>query len=203
MAKTRSVSQENITDKVMETNTQSSDIDVAALLKQVQSLQKQIADLTNATESNNNISDKEKMIPFVSLTNGSVLLRGSDIKPYEIEGQYTVRSFPESEAKVIVSLMGRFMRQGYVYIDDAAFVKSSGLGEVYKTMLTPKQLKGLLDNDIKTVMSLYETASDGQRTIIIDMVGKKLAEDEMSVDANLVKWLEKTSGIKFNIDDDK
>jgi len=166
--------------------------EIKKLMKQVEALQKQI----NATKTQTEEQAEEKMVRFISLARGSVLLKGTAPRPYEIEGRFSDRMFSESEAKAIVNLMGNYMREGFVYIDDAEFVKSVGLAESYKTLLTPEVLQNLFNQSSAYVISAYENATDGQRQIILDMVTSALERGE-NVDANVLTALSKLSGVNL------
>ena len=166
--------------------------EIKKLMKQVEALQKQI----NATKTQSEEQAEEKMVRFISLARGSVLLKGTAPRPYEIEGRFSDRMFSESEAKAIVNLMGNYMREGFVYIDDADFVKSVGLAEAYKSILTPEVLQNLFNQSSAYVISAYENATDGQRQIILDMVTSALERGE-NVDANVLTALSKLSGVNL------
>lgn len=174
--------------------------DVLALLEEINKLRAELKEIKeNTTTSVVGTTElvevpEEKMIRFISLAKGSVMLKGTANRPYEIEGQYNDRTFTETEAKAICTLMGGYMREGYVYIDDAQFVKSVGLGEAYRNMLSPEALQNLFDKSPEVVVSAYETASDGQKKIILDMIFDKQNKGE-TVDANIVQRLSKLSGV--------
>lgn len=169
----------------------------------LEELMAEIAELKKQVLQNKTVESKteaeveepsEKMIRFISLARGSVLLKGTANRPYEIEGRFSDRWFSEAEAKAIVNLMGSYMREGFVYIDDAKFVKSVGLADVYKTMLTPDVLKSLFDNSPSTVVNIYQNATEGQQKIILDMLYEKKTKGE-TVDANILMQIGKLTGM--------
>lgn len=172
-------------------------VDVQALLKQLEAMQKELAEMKEQTSQTFPIAElsstKEKMITFINLTPGSVMLRGSATRPYEIEGRYNSRTFTEMESKVIVSQMGSYLRDGYVYIDDADFVKEVGLSDAYRSIMTPDALKGLMSKTPEAIISAYELALDGQKKIILDMIIEKKSKGE-NIDANILVELGKLSG---------
>ena len=172
-------------------------VDVQALLKQLEAMQKELAEMKEQTSQASPVvelsSAKEKMITFINLTPGSVMLRGSATRPYEIEGRYNSRTFTEMESKVIVSQMGGYLRDGYVYIDDADFVKEVGLGDAYRSIMTPDALKGLMSKTPEAIISAYDLALDGQKKIILDMIIEKKSKGE-KIDANILVELGKLSG---------
>lgn len=188
-------------DKMEEVQENIPEVTIAELLKQIEELKKQVAEQKTVNAQTDTFS--EKMIKFISLVSGSVMLKGSNTKPYEIEGQYNSRSFTESEARVIVSQMGGYMRKGFVFIDDPVFVREVGLSDAYRTMLTPEQLKTIFNKKPETIISIFENASDGQRQIILDMVRTKLSNKE-TVDGNVLLALSNLSGkdLLHNMSDD-
>lgn len=175
---------------VQEGTLENSEDVIAKLMAEIEALKKQVATPAPVAELK---SVGDKMITFVSLSQGSVMLRGSAARPYEIDGQYKSRTFTETEARIIVNQMGGYMREGFVYIDDAEFVREAGLTDAYNNILTPKKLKTLLDNKPELVVSAYENTTDGQKDIIIRMVREKLAAGQY-VDGNIVMRLSKLSG---------
>ena len=176
---------------------QKQEVDVQALLKQLEAMQKELAEMKEQTSQVSPTAElssaKEKMITFINLTPGSVMLRGSATRPYEIEGRYNSRTFTEMESKVIVSQMGGYLRDGYVYIDDADFVKEVGLGDAYRSIMTPDALKGLMSKTPEAIISAYDLALDGQKKIILDMIIEKKSKGE-NIDANILVELGKLSG---------
>lgn len=167
-------------------------IDVKDLMEQIAALQKKIAEMeTPATVTLE--QTKDKMIKFINLTIGSVMLKGSAKRPYEIEGRYNSRKFTDTEAKIIVSNMGNYLREGFVYIDDAEFVREVGLADAYIGMLNPEELKALLNKNPDAIISAYELALDGQKKIILDMIIEKKAKGE-PVDANVLVRIGELSG---------
>lgn len=173
--------------------TSKQDPQIEALLAQIAQLQEQMAELSKPAPVATLSSTADKMITFISLTPGSVMLRGSARRPYEIDGQYKSRTFTETEARIIVSQMGNYLRDGYVWIDDAEFVRDVGLQEAYRNMLNAEQLQTLLDKKPEAVVSAYESVSEGQQKIILDMVTVKVQKGE-KVDANILQRLKEISG---------
>jgi hypothetical protein len=133
----------------------------------------------------------DRMIRFINLVPGTLVLRGSVI--WKIEGQFAFHDFLESEATVIVSNMANLVREGAVYIADAQFVEEHNLADVYRYILTDDQMRELLDKDSKYVVDAYKMANDTQKQIIIDMITeKKLAGG--NIDANILFEIGRLSG---------
>lgn len=172
-----------------------SDVNVEELLKQLQEMKNELTALKAEQVQPLPVlnSTTDRMVKFINLTPGSAMLKGSAKRPYEIEGRYNSRSFTDTEAKVIVAQMGSYLREGFVYIDDADFVKEAGLIDAYRDMLTPDALKNLLSQSPDAIISAYEVASDGQKKIILDMIVEKKSKGE-NIDANILVRLGEVSG---------
>lgn len=168
------------------------EVDVQALMEQIAALQKKVAEMETSPVATLE-QTKDKMIKFINLTVGSVMLKGSAKRPYEIEGRYNSRKFTDTEAKIIVSNMGNYLREGFVFIDDAEFVREVGLADAYMDMLNPDELKALLNKNPDAIVSAYELALDGQKKIILDMIIEKKAKGE-PVDANVLVRIGELSG---------
>lgn len=177
--------------------------DVDLLKEQIKELQSQLLAMTEEKKQVN-YNYGERMIEFISLVSGSLLLKGSNKRPYEIEGRYQSRSFTETEAKIIVANMGGFMREGFVYINDAEFVKQAGLSDAYNNILNVDQLKELLNQTPQAIINAYKMVADGQKKIIIDMIYEAKTKGKI-VDANVLMELSKLSGkdlINIEVDEE-
>lgn len=163
-------------------------------LEQMDELKKQIEFLmNNKSQQTEKVvsSKKDRMITFVNMTNGMVVLKGSQI--WTIDGRFNSRNFSEREAQVILNNMMNFIRQGYVYIADAEFVEENGLIDSYNYILSDEDLKTLLLKDTAYIVDTYKMVSDGQKEIIISMIVEKKMNNEY-VDANILVELGKISG---------
>lgn len=134
---------------------------------------------------------KEKSVPFVNMTAGTLVLRGSQM--WTIEGQFKSRKFSEREAIVILSNMNNCIRSGKVYIADADFIQENDLYDAYQYILSDKELKTIFDREPTYIIEAYKMVADGQKQIIIDMVIDRVSKG-LSVDANVLLQLGKLSG---------
>lgn len=159
---------------------------IAAMKAQMELLAQQIIKPVEAPAKK-----KEKMVQFVNLTRGSVVLKGTQF--WKIEGQFNARLFSEREARIIVNNMGNAIRSGLVYINDAEFVEENELGEAYATMLSDNDLRELLNKNYTYVIDAYKMVSDEQKKIIVDMIVQKREQGEM-VDGNVLMELGKLCG---------
>lgn len=165
------------------------------LKAKLEEMQKQMAflmgQMSTQTENPEKKSVKERNIPFINLTAGTFVLKGTQY--WDLAGQFSQRVFLEREARIIVNNMQNAIRSGLVYIADAKFVEENELEEAYRGLLDDKQFKTLLDNKYEYVIEAYKNASPSQQNIIIDMVSDKRANGE-SVDGNVLLELGKLSG---------
>lgn len=134
---------------------------------------------------------KDRLIRFVNLINGTIVLKGNAF--HDIEGRFNHIDINEREARLIVANMPNLVRSGKVYIADAQFVQENELEDVYATLLSDKQLEELLTKDASFVVDTYKNASDGQKDIIIKLVIDKRLDDK-KVDANVLLELGRLSG---------
>lgn len=166
-----------------------------ALKVKLEEMQKQMAflmgQMSAQTETTEKKPSKERNIPFINLTAGTFVLKGTQY--WDLIGQFSQRVFLEREARIIVNNMQNAIRSGLVYIADAKFVEENELEEAYRGLLNDKQFKTLLDNKYEYVIEVYKNASPSQQNIIIDMISDKRANGE-SVDGNVLLELGKLSG---------
>lgn len=133
----------------------------------------------------------EKYITFVNMTKGRFVLKGSSF--YTIGHQFESRKFLEREAKLIVNNMPNSVREGAVYILDADFIQECELEDIYRNLLTDKDMIELLNHEPSYVIEVYKNASDGQKKIIVDMIENKKINNEF-VDANILLQIGKLCG---------
>lgn len=134
---------------------------------------------------------KEKSVPFINMTAGTLVLKGSQM--WTIEGQFKSRKFSEREAIIILSNMNNCIRSGKVYIADADFIQENDLYDAYQYILSDKELKTIFDREPTYIIEAYKMVADGQKQIIIDMVIDRVSKG-LSVDANVLLQLGKLSG---------
>mgnify|MGYP003292531737 CR=1 FL=1 len=161
---------------------------IEELTKQIQML----ATMQSGAMSARTVETKpDRNITFVNMTTGTVILRGSQF--WDIEGQFNSRTFSSREARVIVSNMNNFIREGYVFITDAEFVEENDLSDTYRTLLSDEGLKNLLSQRANEVVDIYQMVSDGQKEIIIKTIVEKKLNNQY-VDANILAELGRLSG---------
>lgn len=174
--------------KTAEVPVQSVNEENESLKKQLEEMKAQMeimAKMISSNQSKESVKEtkSERQIPFVNMTNGTLVLKGNSF--YRIEGQFKERSFPEREARLIVNNAHNTIEQGCVYIADSDFVKECDLDVVYQNILSDSDLKNLFNNNPKYIIDVYKNASEGQKQIILRMIEEK-KENGISVDANIL-----------------
>lgn len=134
---------------------------------------------------------KDRNITFINMYPGTTVLKGSSV--YKIEGQFASRTFLEREARMIVNNTANLVRSGMVYIPDHKFVEENDLEYAYQNILTDEQLKNLLNQNAVDIIETFKNVSDGQKTIILEMIAAKKLSNQF-VDANVLMELGKISG---------
>lgn len=125
----------------------------------------------------------KKMIKFVNLVRGTLVLKGTRI--HTIEGQFNDITVTESEATIIVGQNNEVINSGNVYIKDKEFVEENDLEDIYRIIASDEELKVLFDKSPDEVIELYTNTTAEQRTIIVDMIVQRLENGE-KVDANIL-----------------
>lgn len=125
----------------------------------------------------------KRNIKLISLTRGSLYLRGSRI--HKFDKQFDSRVFTEGEVRLIYSNMPKTLTEGYVYIADNEMVEELELSDAYCNLLDADTLKNLLKRNPKDVVEIYKNANKVQKDIIIGMIeDQKLAGKYL--DANIL-----------------
>lgn len=172
----------------------------AKLAEQQEKMDELMAQMRVLMQAQNNalvtkpIATGNKQITFINLTTGGLTLKGT--RMHYLDKQFAKKSIQESEARVIASNMPNTIANGYVYIPDEEFLESVNMGGIYEGMLTDAQLKTLLNQDANYVCDVYQSATDSQKQIVIDMVSNKQF-DGKQVDANILVKLGKLCGVDF------
>ena len=170
------------------------------LKKQIEELQAQMKMMaqmmtstsTSDVETKSQKSDENRLIPFVNMTTGTYVLKGTRTY-YTMEGQFSKRNFTLREARDIVLNMPKTFSEGNIYIADADFVEENDLSYAYKNILSDTQLKNLLNREPNYVVEVYKNASESQKEIIIRMIEDKKISGQF-VDANILVELGKLCG---------
>lgn len=141
-------------------------------------------------------STEERDIEVVSLTDGSLLITTDGIgggQRYNFPNQFAMLLIPERDLKAIIRSMPETTREGYFYINDEKFVEENRLRSVYRNIMSDKELNGIFDKSHVDFMTVYNSASVGQKKVIVGMAINKKLNGEF-VDANILIELGKACG---------
>lgn len=89
-----------------------------------------------------------------------------------------------------------FIRKGYVYINNPAAVKKSGLQEVYKKLLSPEKMNEVLECNSETSVDLFNSTIKDQQLNICKILIDRIARGA-NYDLNVIDKLSRSSGIKL------
>ena len=182
----------DIANEVISAENESLKKQMEEMKAQMEAMSKMLAEAKSASVTVDKSGvNKDRNITFVNLTNGTAVLRGNSF--WKLEGRFASRTFLEREARIIVNNMPNMIRSGMVYITDAQFVEDNDLSEVYLNILSDKDLKELLSHDASYVVDVYKNVSDGQKSVIVDMIIDKVLAGE-KVDNNVLVELGQLSG---------
>lgn len=141
----------------------------------------------------------DELIPVMSLINFPLNLstkeRGQgDIFRFEEFG--SVKRILYSKLLSIMEVHSNFLNWGYFLILDERVIKSHGLQEKYKTILTKEKIVSIISGSAGA-LELYKSCSQEQQKIIVSMMVDKLKESPDSIDLNLVEQVSRLSGVKI------
>ena len=133
----------------------------------------------------------------ISLTPNKLNLCGADgAILFTFDEMYEEQYIDYASLKEIVRVNRDMAKNGRFYILDERVVNKLRLKNNYKNVLSPEQLKALLNSDTKKAVELYKLANQTQQSTIIELVKQAKFRGE-SVDFNLLSELEKLSGVRL------
>lgn len=163
---------------------------------QIEEMKKMIEELTKGrkaeeTSSSKNVynNNDDPYISVISLCNNELNLSTEGYGHGEV---YTFTYFgeeqniPASDLKKIVKNNRSFTVNGLYYIADADFIASEHLKKAYEKIADFDKLSGIMMSDKETFRNVFETISDAQKSVVADMIVRKILNDE-DIDMNIVK----------------
>ena len=154
-------------------------------------------DITNVsnTPTEDIVGDDEFLV--ISLTPNKLNLCGADgAVLFSFDEMYEEQYIDYASLKEIVRVNRDMAKNGRFYILDERVVNKLRLKNNYKNVLSPEQLKDLLNSDTRKAVELYKLANQTQQSTIIELVKQAKFRGE-SVDFNLLSELEKLSGVRL------
>jgi len=89
-----------------------------------------------------------------------------------------------------------FIREGYVYINNADVVKKSGLKELYDKLLTKEQVEKVMKCDSEECVKLFKSTIPRQQLFIAQMLIDELAKGAI-LDLNIIDEFSRISKVKI------
>lgn len=192
----------------------------AELLKKLEEMQKQIAELKAENTALKQSEDKEENdeeeevingdteIMVISQTIGSLAIstEGNGIgNVYRFDKFGDVQDIPFSDLKDIVKNKPRFAKEGLYYIANKQAVKKLRLSKDYEHIIHNDLFSHLLDEKSDVIIKAYKNAPKLQQNQIISMIEDRL-DKKQEIDGNVLIQIGKLSGKDFfrlNEDDDE
>ena len=173
---------------------------IAEQANEIAELKAQIALLMKAQKASTQTTTaestpkKKKNVTIINLFAGGLTVKGNSY--YHFDKQFDKRAFSEAEATAIVNNMPNAAREGIFYITDAQFVEDNDLSDAYENMIDDVKMKTILSLDANSVLVLYKSASEAQKTIIENMIVNGRLNGE-ALDANILVELGKITGKNY------
>jgi hypothetical protein len=177
---------------------------VTQLEKTIKEQQEQIAQLMQLMQGNVTIPqiNKEDIsaddeILVISLTPNKLNLIGDNgVVLFSFDEMYEEQYIDYASLKEIVRINRDMARNGRFYILDERVVNKLRLKNHYKNILTPDQLKTLINTKVDKAIQLYKLANPTQQATIIEMVKQSKFRGD-NVDYNLLRELGELSGVNL------
>lgn len=208
MANTKTTSAKTTSTKTTETTTKKDETkELKAQLKaqqeQIEELMKMIA--MQASSQNNNVSDdiaSDEEVLVVSLVGNKLNLLGRDGSVLvSFDEMYEEQYIDYAILKEIVTANRQMAKGGRFYIMDERIVNKLRLKNDYKNILSPDQLKDLLNKNVDSAIELYKIAPSRQKGVIVDLIKEKKFSDP-NMDMNFLHKFSKLSGCDLvNVED--
>jgi len=169
---------------------------IAMLLEKVALLEQQ----QNATVEDNKEEyvdiRPDSYIQLMSLCSNKLNLSTGRIPPfkkYSFESFGDVKRVPYQQVVEIIENHPTFTEEGIYYILNKDVIRRHGLDDAYAKILDKEQIESIFDSNPETAFSLYESANNKQKGIIVDMLIQKMVQGE-NIDMNLIHRVSKSSG---------
>ncbi|GIU69821.1 MAG: hypothetical protein KatS3mg002_1057 [Candidatus Woesearchaeota archaeon] len=179
------------------------------LLEIINSLKKEIDEIKGTKEEkeviySENDSDlidirPDAYIKVISLTAWNLSL---STKGYGKGKIYTFREFgemkriPYADLIEIMESHPEFLREGHFYIANDAVIKKHGLQEYYKHILDKEKIEQIVRGmNPDLCISLYKSATDSQKEVIITLLVERIVNNPDNVNMNFVEKMTKITGI--------
>lgn len=165
-----------------ETKVETTNVDLSALLVEIESLKSQLANAqTQTIEPKEEKLDGDELIPVASHCVGTLCLTTGGYSggtSYTFRELGEIQDIPFGDLRDIVRNNRNFAENGVFYIINEKAVKQLRLTEPYKKLLTHEDIVDLFHKDQNTIVEIYKMSSKVQKDMIVDMVCDKIAKGE-------------------------
>lgn len=174
---------------------------IEALMEMIMAQQSSVGNVVSDTEPKKDV-DLDEEVLVVSLVPNKLNLLGRDGSVlFTFDRMYDEQYIDYASLKEIVTANRQMAKNGRFYILDERVVSKLRLKNDYKTIVSPDDLKAMLNENVGSAVELYKMAPKGQKSVIIDMVKQKKFNNN-NIDYNLLKELGELSGVDLvNIED--
>lgn len=174
---------------------------IEALMEMIMAQQSSVGNVVSDTESKKDV-DLDEEVLVISLVPNKLNLLGRDGSVlFTFDRMYDEQYIDYASLKEIVTANRQMAKNGRFYILDERVVSKLRLKNDYKTIVSPDDLKAMLNENVGSAVELYKMAPKGQKSVIIDMVKQKKFNNN-NIDYNLLKELGELSGVDLvNIED--
>ena len=188
-----------------------STVDVSAeLLKKLEEMQKQLAELKaendslKMKQSEDVTNDEEEIngdteVAVISQFIGKLVLstEGNGVGTvYRFEEFGDIHDIPFSDLKEIVKNKPNFAKEGLYYIANEKAIKKLRLTREYEHIINNKLFEHLLDEKSDVIIKAYKDAPKLQQKQIVAMIDERLANNK-EVDGNVLVKIGKLCGKDF------
>jgi len=174
---------------------------LSALQKQMEEMQKMMAQLASQSQSTpvqtNDKIEADEQVPVINLAVGELNIstepNGNGVL-YTFKEYGEVMDIPYADLKQICTRGSRsFAQEGLFYIMNEKAVEGCRLAQWYSRMLSDEQMMTLFEQTPSHVIELYKLASKSQKeNIIAKIIDKKFSGER--IDANVLMELGEMSG---------
>jgi uncharacterized protein (UPF0147 family) len=184
--------------KTVEKEVKNDSVDLTAIMKQMEEMQKQILALTKENEAlqRETVTEDTELtadtdVVVISMYHGSLVL---STEPNGAGVQYIFEEFgeeqdiPFGDLRDICKNMRRFAQEGYFYIANENVVKKLRLTSSYGRMLPYEDMAELENKPADVVIELYKLASELQKGEILNLFLEKYRSGQ-PVDTNILRGI--------------
>lgn len=95
----------------------------------------------------------------------------------------------------IMEVNSSFMEAGYFYILNKNVIRQHGLDDIYSKILTKEKIEEIIRVDSDNALTLYNSATDQQKEIIVELLIDRAKKDANSLDMNIVSKISKAAKV--------